>query len=156
MSADLQIALWGVAVLLPFMINVAFGRSPDGLGLSGMLIFGWALQRVSWALWSPPEAMQLYPIMDALFASVCFGAWATSLRGWKLLLGGLLVVQCGLHVDFWANPATTRLLPYIRANNILFAVQLLVAASPGVGHGIAILARSWEPPFRRLHARAGR
>lgn len=133
MDAQLQTALWMVAVLAPFALNSFFGRRPDAVGLSGMLVIGWGLQRVCWALWTPPEALQFYPVMDAAFGLTTFYAWLTVRRRWKLALTALFIFQCALHSAFWMGwPATSSLLRYIELNNIAFALELCIVASPGV------------------------
>lgn len=141
MSPEQQLAAWALAVIAPFCLNAFFNRHPDAVGLSAMMIVGWGFQRVCWTIWTPPEAMQFYPIMDAAFGLTALGAWSTQKSVWKLVLSLLFVIQCSLHASFWLSPATASLLRYIAINNILFALELSVVASPGVGSALAILAR---------------
>lgn len=133
MSAQAQICLWGAAVLMPLFLNSLMRRGPDALGLSSMLAMIWAFERVMWALWAPPDCMRLYPIIDAVAGATAFTAWLTRRKPWKLCLSLLFLAECGLHFDFWlAWPANANLYSYILMNNLLFAAQLLFAASPGV------------------------
>lgn len=161
MSAQAQTALWAVAVLLPFALNAWVGKRPDAIGLSGMLIIGWGFQRVCWAIWTPPEAMQFYPLMDAAFGLTALSAWITARRFWKLVLACVFATQCALHAAFWLGwenaflflvgqpTSASALLRYIQLNNVAFALELCIVAWPG-GLDVArslvsgLPARAWH------------
>ncbi len=158
MAPELQIAAWGAATLAPFLLNSATHRSADSVGLAAMIILTWVAGRVFWALWSPPEAMQLYPAVDALAGSAAFTAWLTRKATWKLLLTGLFLIQLMLHVAFWASwPSEDSLPRYLWANNLCYALQLVVVAWPG---GRELVARHFLRILPRgigavRHARLG-
>ena len=143
MAPEQQIALWFVATILPFCINGFWGRRPDALGLSGMLIIGWCFQRVCWVIWTPPEAMQFYPVMDVAFGMTALLAWVTERAWWKLALAGTFLFQCCLHAAFWLAYPTVwaNVIRYEAVLNISYAVELSLVAAPGVGDALAILAR---------------
>lgn len=143
MTYDQQLALWMLAVILPFCINGFFNRHPDAIGLSAMLVVGWGFERVCWVIWTPPEAMQFYPVIDAAFGLAALTAWMSQPRPWKFLLAMLFIFQCALHASFWISPDSGNVYRYLVLNNITFALELCVAASPGVGSALAGLGRIW-------------
>lgn len=153
MTPEQQVAVWFLATLLPFCVNGFFGQRPDAVGASAMMIIGWGFQRVCWAIWSPPEALQLYPLIDLAFGMTMLGAWGSEKRAWKLILGVLFLVQCALHASFWFHPVAGSLLRYLGLNNMLYALELCVAASPGVGSALAVLLGDWggHHPHARPH-----
>lgn len=156
MSAELQIALWGVAVCTPVLLNIATKRSADALGLSGMILLMWVMGRVLGAVYTPPESMSFYPVMDAMAGATAFYAWSSDRRAWKLGLVILFTAQCALHVAFWlAWPSPGSLLRYLWVNNSLFALQLICVGSPGV-RDVARRLVGWlsRRPWARHHARA--
>lgn len=133
MSTELQIVLWGVAVALPVLLNTVTGRHPDAVGLSVMILLIWAMGRVFGALYTPPESMQWYPVVDCAAGITCFVAWRERPALWKLGLVTAFVLQCALHAAFWlAWPAAGSLLRYIVFNNIIFAWELCLVGGPGV------------------------
>lgn len=135
MTAQAQIALWGFATVFPFVLNVRAKQGPDAVGLAGMLVVIWCIGRVLWALWSPPECLSLYPVLDSIAAVIAFTAWMSQPQGWKIILCALFVAQDCLHLAFWAAwPQASNLHAYLALNNTLFIGQLMCAASPGVGH----------------------
>lgn len=132
MSAQVQVCLWGAAVLMPLFLNALTRRGPDAQGLAAMLVMIWGFERVMWVLWDPPACMVLYPVLDAVAGATAFTAWATRARFWKLILTATYVAQLCLHFDFWvAWPSESSLYRYILLNNLLFAAQLVCVASPG-------------------------
>lgn len=135
MSTNAQIAGWGVAVLLPFMLNMKTKQSPDAVGLAGMLVLIWSFDRVLWALVGPPQSMALNPLLDSCAAIIAFSAWMSRPKWWKLGLVGLFVAQDCLHLAFWVGwPQYSKLISYIALNNLLFLGQLICVASPGGSH----------------------
>lgn len=155
MPVEQQVALWFIATVLPFCINGLSGQRPDALGISGMLIVGWAFERVCWAVWSPPEAVQLYAPIDLAFGVTCLVAWWSRRAWWKLLLAADFIVQCCLYVVYWNEPSQAHFHPYVLINNVLFALELCLAAFPGIGHAMAILARYRMPDHPRLRPHGG-
>jgi len=155
MTAELQIALWGAATCGPVLLNTATKRSADALGLSSMILLTWVMGRVLNALYTPPESMSLYPVIDMLAGATVFSAWATRPRWWKLALVALFTAQCALHAAFWlAWPSPGSLVRYLWVNNSLFALQLICVGAPGGGQlardTLAWMSRS---PWARHHAR---
>lgn len=156
MTSELQLALWGVATVTPLAINIATKRGPDALGLSCMIVLIWTLGRVFGALYSPPESMSWYPLIDMLAGLTALTAWQSRKAWWKLALAYLYVGQCAAHLSFWAAwPADGSLLRYLWVNNTLYACQLICVAYPGVRHVVAsmvvprVLARAWRGALPR-------
>lgn len=156
MSTELQIALWGTATVAPLALNILTKRSADAVGLSLMIVMIWLLGRVFWMLYTPPEAMQWYPVIDAVAGAFVFQAWLRRPVFWKVALTALFVAQCVLHAAFWMSwPADGSLLSYLVANNLLFALQLLCVSAPG-GFHVARLVGHWlsDRPRGAHHVRA--
>lgn len=139
MDARYQVMLWGLAVCVPLLLSLGT-RKTDALGLSAVLLLTWCFGRVTSALYSPPESMALYPLVDAMCAITAFAAWRTRPAPWKFILGSLFVLQCALHFAFWiAWPMSGSLYRYVVANNILFALELVIVSVPG---GRDVVARA--------------
>lgn len=137
MSYEVQILMWGAAAIIPVLLNLHTKRT-DALGLSVMMLLTWVLGRITGALYSPPESMALYPIVDMACGIICFAAWATQRAWWKLALTGLFGLQCLLHAAFWlawvADPTDkATLYRYVLANNLVFASELIIVAGGAVG-----------------------
>lgn len=145
MPAILQVALWGAASLLP-VVMAYLTHKLAALGLSTMLLLGWCFGRVLGALYSTPESMALYPLIDATFGALAFLSWRQGREAWKLVLVGLFVTQCAAHAAFWLayEQTATRaaafaiLYSYVSTNNVLYALELLTVAWAG---GVRDLAR---------------
>lgn len=157
MPASTQLLLWGIAVCIPVILNLA-AKKTDAVGLSAMLLLTWVFGRVTAALYPVPEAMSLYPIVDAACGITAFVAYRSRPALWKLLLASLFMLQCILHVAFWAAwPAPGSLYRYVFANNALFLLELLCVSGPGGFSVVAHLVGSGVPdrlrPFR--HVRFG-
>lgn len=133
MSVGIQIMLWGIAVSIPVIVNLLAKRS-DALGLSAMLLLTWVFGRITGALYSPPESMALYPVVDAACGVTAFIAWRTHRAPWKLALVGLFVLQCCTHLAFWVAYPTDNasLWRYIAINNLWFSLELVCVAGGGV------------------------
>jgi hypothetical protein len=156
MTAELQIALWGAATVAPLALNIATKRDTDALSLSCMIVLIWTLGRVFGALYSPPESMTFYPVIDAAAGLTALSAWLTQKAGWKLALACLYVGQSIAHVAFWAAwPSEGSLLRYLWVNNGLYALQLLCVAYPGGRHVVALMALSWVSGGARHRPHAG-
>lgn len=152
MTAELQTTLWGVAVMIPVVLNIATKRDADALGISAMILLIWTISRVFWALYTPPESMAWYPVIDSLAAGTCLTAWVTIRRWWKLALVVLFTTQCVLHAAFWLTwPEYQSLLRYVVANNILFALELLCVAAPGGSHVARDLVSRMPDRLGRFH-----
>lgn len=152
MTYEAQIALWGTATALPLAFNVIAKRGADAIGLSTMLVLIWTLGRILSTVWTVPENLALNPLIDCLAGMTTFIAWRTQPALWKLVLTGLYVGQSVAHLSFWAAwPAPGSLLEYLRVNNSIYALQLLVVASPGGVHVARSLCRSL--PRRAGHLR---
>lgn len=156
MSAELQILLWGIATVSPLFLNLATKREADAIGLSAMLLAGWCFGRLLGVMFTPPESMTLYPVMDFAFGVVTLAAWRSQRAWWKLGIVGLLLAQCAGHLAFWiAWPADGSLYRYVLANNVLFALELLSVSVPGGLHVADHLVGSLSSRFGNLrHARA--
>jgi len=159
MKPEFQIAAWGAATIAPLLLNALTRQKADAIGIAAMLVMIWSIGRVLSALWTPPESMAIYPLIDTLAGMTVFYAWMAGDRApWKLVLTGLYVGQCATAFSFWmAWPAEASLLRYLWVNNTLYALQLLTVASPGGVHVASRLLR-WSMsaragPFR--HARLG-
>ena len=140
MPVSQQIMLWTLAVIAPVILNLSIRRGSDALGLSAMLLLAWCLGRITGALYSPPESMALYPIVDALSGAIAFVAWRTRPAWWKLALVGLFVTQSTLHAAFWlAWPQGASLYHYVLVNNVLFIGELITVSVPG---GAYVLGRT--------------
>lgn len=133
MDIGIQLMLWGIAVSIPVIVNLLLKRS-DALGLSAMLLLTWVFGRISGALYSPPESMALYPVVDAACGITAFVAWKTKKAPWKLALTGLFIVQCCTHLAFWVAYPTDNasLWRYIAINNLWFGLGLVCVAGGGV------------------------
>lgn len=143
MSTELQIFLWGIATVFPLALNLATKRGPDALGLSCMLVLIWSLGRVFGALYTPPESMQWYPVIDLCAGLTALSAWMTRKAWWKLALAYLYVGQLAAHTAFWAAwPSDGSLIRYLWVNNSLCALQIACLAYPGARHALALLAES--------------
>lgn len=155
MTPDQQIALWAMATILPFGINGMFTKNPDAIGIGGMLVIGWCMERVCWTIWTPPEATQLYCLMDLAFGVTVLLSWLGDRRPWKLILVALFIFQCALAAAFWgAYPTDTGFFRrYIELNNTAYALELAVTALPGVGC-VAGLVGHWlfDPAHAGRHA----
>lgn len=156
MTAELQIVLWGAAAALPVVLNLTTERAADAKGLSMMILLIWVMGRVFGALYTPPESMQWYPVVDSLAGITCFVAWRARPAPWKLGLVGCFLFQCALHAAFWlAWPTPGSLLRYVVANNIIFACELCLVGGPGVAHGARLVGRMLSGRARaRRHAGA--
>jgi hypothetical protein len=151
MDVHAQIALWFIATIFPFCLNSLVNRNPDAIGLSGMIVVGWCFERICWVIWSPPEAMTLYPVMDVVLGLTTLAAWGTRPAWWKLALTAAFLFQCCLHVAFWgAYPlGGASVARYEAVLNCSYAVELCLVASSGLGH-VARMAldrmftRSWH------------
>lgn len=147
MDAQQQIATWFVATIAPFCLNAIFKRDPDAIGLAGMIIVGWCFERVCWVVWTPPEAMQLYPLMDLAFGLTTLTAWGTRPVWWKMALAAVFLFQCCVHTAFWfAYPTDAPfVIRYVAVLNYSYALELILAASSGLGHALAVLGRALLP-----------
>lgn len=143
MSDVVQIALWGLASLIPFGLNAWALRGHyhayvDAAGLSLMLILLWALYNLS--LVSPPgqpENMLVLTVLDVIATGICAAAWVTQPKTYKLTLALLFVFQLACHAAFWvAWPQDGLLFNYKAILNATYALQLIVAAWPG---GVALV-----------------
>lgn len=153
MSYEIQLLLWGVAVCLPVMLNIMTKRV-DAVGLSAMLLLTWCFGRITAALYSPPESMTFYPLVDAACGVTAFAAWVTRRAWWKLALTGLFGLQLALHASYWVSwvidpTDKAALYTYVLANNLVFASELLlvgggalVDVARGIGHGMLDRARA--------------
>ena len=146
MNTAVQVALWGLATCFPVVLSLMTHKLP-ALGLSTMLLLGWAFGRLMAAFYGAPASMAMYPVMDALFGALAFMSWRQQREFWKLAMVGLFVAQCCGHVAFWlAYPeggvppdlAHDVIIRYIVANNVCFALELLCVAWAG---GIGDVAR---------------
>lgn len=159
MTPELQVSLWGFAAAAPVLLNIFTRRSSDALGLSGMILLIWVMGRVLWALYTPPDSMALYPVIDAMAGATAFGAWATRRQAWKIALTWLFVLQCALHAAFWVAYPTVQsggiLLRYLQLNNAIFACQLICVGAPG-GVQLSRDVSGWlsRRAWFRDHARA--
>ncbi len=158
MSPQAQEFIWLLAVLAPVLVCL-LAKATDALGLAAMLLLTWCLGRVLWAFYTPPESMQLYPVIDAICGGVAFAAWRSQRAFWKLCLVALFIGQCALHAAFWLSQPqqASALYRYIVANNILFASELMVVTLGGLND----LARGaftglFDCARRLRHARFGR
>lgn len=132
MSPELQTTLWGFAAVAPLMLNMITRRGPDARGLSAMIVLIWAWGRLMHAIYTVPECMALYPLVDSIAGATAFTAFMTKKRGWKLLLTAFYLLQVMLALAFWmAWPHPGSLYTYILWNNWAFAGQLLCVAWPG-------------------------
>lgn len=143
MTPQQQVLAWGLATATPLIINAATRRGPDAKGLSVMLLWIWVACRVCGALYTPPESVQWYPLMDVMAGAVCLAAWRTERALWKLVLVGLFVLQLAGHTAFWIHVLRVGwpgakddggFYRYVAINNTLCALELLTASSPGVWH----------------------
>lgn len=142
MPIEIQAILWGLAAAVPALLNLGTNRSPDAIGLATMVFLTWVVGRVFWAFYSPPEAMQWYPVIDMMAGITALMSWQRRPAVWKGALVALFMGQLCLHAAFWmAWPAEGSLYRYILFNNLFFAAQLVCVGSPGVGH-VAALAVS--------------
>lgn len=140
---EAQVAAWGAAVTVPLILNVFTRQGSDALGFSAILVFIWVLGRVFAAVWTVPDSMAMYPLIDMLAGMTAFRAWQTQPERWKLVLTALYVGQCASHVAFWqAWPLPGSLLRYLWVLNSLFALQLICVAWPG-GSRVAHLLFAW-------------
>jgi hypothetical protein len=151
MSPAIQVLLWGIATALAVLVNFRRQGDPDALGLAVMILLIWIMGRVTGALWSPPQSMASYPVIDFIAGCVAATAWSTRPAPWKIVLAGLFLLQCLGHAAFWSarffHGPGVDLLTYTAANNCIFAVQLAVVGWQGVHDGI--LAGSAGPRMRR-------
>lgn len=140
MTAQAQIILWGIATAFPFVLNNLTKRSADAVGVSAILLMGWCMQRVLWAFYGPPECTHQYPLIDAVIGTAVFACWWSSRQAWKLAIVGILALQCTTHLAYiLAAGATVSFEKYIFSNNVLYALQLLLACSPGIGYVVGVL-----------------
>lgn len=160
MPASLQIALWGAATAMVVLLNFRRKGDPDGLGLAVMILLIWIMGRVTGTLWSPPESMASYPVIDFLAGCTAANAYRTRPAAWKLLLAGLFLLQCLGHAAYWSarffHGPNVDLLTYTSVNNAIFAVQLAVVGRQGVGNGVlAGSSRAWMRARLGARDRAG-
>lgn len=159
MSASLQIALWGAAACAPVVLAYAMHKLP-AMGLATMLLLGWCMGRVFGMIYTPPESMAFYPVIDLLFAGLAFWSWRQERAAWKLVLVGLFGGQLAAHSAFWLAYTTDAqsgqlLYRYVFTNNVLFALELLtVSWAGGIGE-LAGRARDWVSRGFRAGDHAG-
>lgn len=135
MTYEQQVALWGLLTVVPFALNMATKRHPDAIGLSGMIVMIWAVERVLWTLWTPPECMSAYPAIDFMAGVTAFVAWSTHRARYKLILAGLYVLQLMAATDFWwawaFDHSSANTWRYVALNNGVYLLELLCVAWPG-------------------------
>jgi hypothetical protein len=108
-------------------------RYGDAFAASGMLFMTWSISNILTALYKPPDCWKAYPVMDLICGVIVMWMWSTKPAPWKLLLAGLFVFDCIVHVAFWLQPSKTWNVQYLYTLvlNVVFGAQLLVAAWPG-------------------------
>ncbi|RAK68834.1 hypothetical protein [Phenylobacterium kunshanense] len=132
-------------MVIPFGLSWATRRL-DAQVMATMLLIGWCFGRIMGVFLSPPQSMQLYPLIDLCFGVFAFLSWRRDPRLWKLGLVGLLLAQSAGHAAFWLaygdtlppREAYAVIIRYMVANNAIFAAQLLLVAWAG---GVDDLAR---------------
>lgn len=145
MSALVQVALWGLASAVPVVLAYLTHKMA-ALGLATMLLLGWCLGRVLGALYTLPESVGLYPLIDAAFGLLAFASWRQERAPWKLVLVSLFVFQCAGHAAFWlaypgglsTGKSAEIVYRYLASNNVLYGLELLTVAWAG---GVGDLAR---------------
>lgn len=155
---------FGVACIAVYAINAwaeedAKPRYADAVGISMMLCVSYGLSNLLVAIYGLPDAINAFPVMDAIFSFMTWRAWKRHKTAWKLGVLSLLVAQLTLHALFitsWkiAGLNEHELYGYILLVNVLFAGQLLTVGGAGLGH---VLARAchWLLDFRRHHMAGG-
>ena len=146
-----------VVTFLPLVLNLATGQKADAIGLSAMLILGWAFGRIMRLWYAPPEALQFYTVQDVLFGVIALTAWRYDKAWWKAVLTGTFVFQLCAHAAYWAswvNDPTDKhaLRVYMVTLNCTYLLQLALVSTGGVqrvavgvGHGIARGLRALRP-----------
>lgn len=117
-------------------------KAGEVAGIGVMMLLGFGLGRLV-SLWlDPPWSMAFYPVEDLLIMSLCWFMWVKHPQWWKLALAVVFLMQLGVHASFWLSgeQQTTVLRPYILANNLAFALELLILTVTGAGH-VAVLVR---------------
>lgn len=145
MNAEQQTVVWGILVTLPFLVNMWLRPRSDAVGLAGMVVIIWVIDRVVWAL-LPTEIDRAATdaIIDLIAGAVAMSVWTNRHRWWKLALAWFYVGQLVLHFDYiLAFPTGPRVTTYnyIVLNNALLVGQLLCVLYPGVRDGVGRLAR---------------
>lgn len=146
---------FGLACIAVLAIDMAAwlrksGGCGDAVACAGILLMTWAASNVMVALYTPPAAYLLYPITDAMAGATVMWMWFTKRARWKLVLVGLFLLQCILHVAFWLHEDKSYgvLYAYVLGINISFGLQLLVTAWPGGEHVVAGIADLFRGPRR--------
>ncbi len=123
------------SILLITWVAWTAGRTGlgDALGASAALFLTWVVSASATHLGMIPDSWIIYPSMDALV-----GGWVALIAyqrpaAWKIVLLVLFILENVLHVAFWAQPAKpdALLFSYTAALDVLFGLQLAVAAFPG-------------------------
>lgn len=147
------------ATVSPLILNLVTRQRADAVGLAGMLVLTYAFGRVMRVWLTPPEALQFYPLEDALCAIITFAAWRTQREWWKVALCGLFLFQLCAHAAFWAswgvNPTDkVALRTYMVLLNATYILQLLTVSTGGIRR-VAILAISLFPLRGRFVRHSG-
>lgn len=101
MSGD-TLLMWAFAVLALVAVNTQ-ARDPDAKGLSLAMVFIWAISTVLVCLYTPPESMRLFPVMDLLGGLTALLGYRRRPALWKRVAAHLFFIQCLVHVAFWAH-----------------------------------------------------
>lgn len=155
---------FGLACMAVYAVNAwsaadAKPRYADAVGVSMMLCVSYGLSNVLVMVYGLPDAINAFPIMDAVFSFMIWRAWKRNHRQWKLAILALLVSQLILHAVFIAlwkigGLKDGELWRYVALVNLTFTGQLVVVGGVGLGHVLA-RARAWLSGVRRRHAHEG-
>lgn len=163
---------WGAGSLLILAASLTgIRREPASAALAAMLVASWfATKSLAWALtpfdvqlkgW--PFAWASYPFIDCLTGLVALYCWVGVPRWWKLAISVVCVAKLTVHFAHWpfiVSALHHRLTPggrdYITVCNLLWGVELAVAAAPGAISGAGDLLRALSrDPHRRPRALPG-
>lgn len=150
MSHELQILIWGAAVVATVGVNFFDRKNPDALGVALMILMLWVSGRVIGLFYDPPASMQFDSVTDMAAGLVVLAAWWTRRSSWKLATAVLFLVMILNHAAFWLSPrGEDAFLWYLKLRNTLFALQLICVAGPGVRYVGDRVAGALSPWLRR-------
>jgi len=105
------------------------GRYASAAGVALMLLFSWWASNSLVALYGIPDGVR-----DLIGLSVMAACWAMRPKVWKAVVGLCFAACLCAHWAFWMQPTTLAFSRYSATLDVIFAVQLAIAALPGGGH----------------------
>lgn len=110
------------------------GRYASAAGVALMLLFSWWASNSLVALYGIPDGVKAYPVIDLIGLSIMALCWAMRPKVWKAGVALAFMACLCAHWAFCMHPTTLAFSRYSAILDVIFAVQLAIAALPGGGH----------------------